>query len=162
MRNDCQCRRAGRVKMRKVKIQRFQSDDQGTLGYVSVDGRHFCKSIELPWRNNERSYSCIPDGIYKVKIRKSKKYGKIYWVLEVENRSWILIHSGNFAGDSKKGWIAHSEGCILFGKYFARHLKHKGQQMVCMSRTTVRRFMQYMRDELFELEVKTLKSQEEH
>lgn len=148
--------------MRKVKISRIQSDDQGSLGFVSVDGRHFCKSIELPWRNNERRFSCIPDGTYKVKIRKSNKYGRIYWVLDVKGRSWILIHSGNFAGDTRKGWLAHSEGCILFGKYFARHLKHKGQQMVCLSRTTVRRFMNYMGGAEFMLEILTLKQQEEH
>jgi len=104
----------------------------------------------LPWRGNRRQISCIPPGTYNVEIRLSNKYGRIYWIRNVPNRSYILIHSGNFAGDTSKGYKTHVMGCILLGKK-SGYLG--GQVAVLNSRITVRAFMEYMDYEPFELRI---------
>jgi hypothetical protein len=112
--------------MKNVYLFRTSTSDEGTEGMLATDG-FFCKTLELPWRENQRSISCIPSGIYTVKIRQSPKYGEIYWVTGVPNRSWILIHSGNWAGDRAKGFKTHVNGCILLGKQHGdlSHMKNE-------------------------------------
>lgn len=69
-------------------------------------------SLELPWRNNLRAQSCIPEGTYEVKWHLSPKFGWVYKVQNVPNRSEILIHAGN--------WPKNTSGCILLGKSFSK------------------------------------------
>ena len=133
-------------------IFRFPSTDQGTEGYLIADD-FVCRSLELPWKDNLPSKSCIPPGIYEAVIRRSSRFGRTYWVMEVEERSWILIHSLNLAGDVEKGWKSHSEGCIGLGKYMGTL---NGQLAVLLSRVTVRAFVNYMKDQPFKLEIVTL------
>ena len=135
--------------MKQVYLFRTVTIDQGTEGIIATDG-FFSKSLELPWKGNKRSISCIPSGIYTVQIRKSPKYGSVYWVTHVKNRTWILIHAGNFAGDKSKGFKTHVNGCILFGK---DHGFLGGQRAVLSSRITVRKFRSVMRDKTFQLNV---------
>ena len=89
-----------------------------TLGSMFVlDGEklvHKCKSIELPWLNNQRNVSCIPEGKYNVIKDYSNKRGNVFRLLWVRDRSGILIHVGNFVA----GYVKDSEGCILPGNYF--------------------------------------------
>jgi hypothetical protein len=66
------------------------------------------KTLELPWKDNERKVSCIPIGKYDVVKRKSPKYGNHFHVQDVPNRDMILIHSGNYISDIL--------GCILPGR----------------------------------------------
>ena len=135
--------------MKQVYLFRTTTSDQGTEGILVTEG-FFCKTLELPWRNNKRSISCIPSGKYIVKIRKSPKYGSIYWVTDVENRTWILIHSGNVAGDVSKGFRTHVNGCILLGK---KHGWLWNQRAVLISKPTLRKFRNIMKDQTFELNV---------
>jgi hypothetical protein len=128
---------------------RTLTSDQGTEGILATDG-FFCNTLELPWRNNAKGLSCIPSGEYIVKIRQSPRYGQIYWVTNVPNRSWILIHSGNYAGDKTKGFKTHVAGCILLGK---KHGILGNQRAILTSRITVRRFMKFMNNETFKLTV---------
>ena len=95
--------------MKTVYLLRTRTSDQGTEGMLITDG-FMCKTLELPWRENQRSISCIPSGEYKVVIRQSPKYGSVYWVTKVPNRSWILIHAGNWSGDTNKGFNSHTKG----------------------------------------------------
>ncbi len=134
---------------RIVHLCRLKRSDQGTRGMLFY-GDFNCQTLELPWRENFRSVSCIPAGEYDVKIRISPKYGEIYWVTEVPGRSFILIHSGNWAGDTSKGYKTHVNGCILLGKQ--RGIL-AGQWAVLNSRITVRRFMQEMNNNPFKLRV---------
>jgi|688.fasta_scaffold181865_4 hypothetical protein len=67
-------------------------------------------TLELTWAHNSRNESCIPCGWYSVKRRWSVKYGMHLQIMDVENRSMILIHHGNFYGDTN--------GCILVGTAF--------------------------------------------
>ena len=134
---------------RDVRLCRLTRSDQGTEGLL-LAGDFNCKTLELPWRDNQRQVSCIPPGEYDVEMRLSNKYGRIYWVREVPNRTYILIHSGNYAGDTTKGFKSHVMGCILLGKergYLA------GQRAVLNSRITVRAFMRDMEYQKFKLHV---------
>lgn len=135
--------------MRDVYLLRWKTSDQGTEGSLITEGFD-CKTLELPWRNNQKSISCIPPGIYNCQIRHSNKFGKTYWIKDVPNRSFILIHAGNYAGDASKGFKTDVEGCILLGKV---HGYLSNQRAVLNSRITVRAFMKYMNDEEFMLNV---------
>lgn len=142
--------------MNIVKAYRYRSSDQGTFSRwlcEEIGFDSFC--IELPWRNNESGYSCIPVGKYIVSIRKSPKYGHIFHVTDVNGRSWILIHSGNFAGDTKRGYKTHSLGCILLGQ---KPGVLNGQQAILNSKSTVHKFMRLINYETFELHIINLKA----
>jgi hypothetical protein len=132
-----------------VKLVRTSTGDQGTLGVACVNGDTFV-SLELPWRENNRSVSCIPPGIYLCTLITSKKYGEVYYVNDVPNRSGILIHAGNFAGDLHKGLRSDSKGCILLGNTQG---SLGGQQCILESRKALKRFMQVMCRKDFLLEI---------
>jgi len=136
--------------MREVQLWRMRRHDQGTEGLLVTAGFNCC-TLELPWRDNQRSISSIPSGEYNVVIRQSPKYGNIYWVTKVPNRSWILIHSGNWAGDVSKDFRTHVNGCILLGK---KHGFLAEQRAILNSRVAVRQFMNHMNYEPFKLTIR--------
>ena len=132
-----------------VNLCRMKRSDQGNRGLLFAD--YFsCHTLELPWRDNQRNISCIPSGEYSVQIRISPKYGKVYHVKEVPNRSYILIHSGNVAGDKHKGYQTNVDGCILLG---SKQGLLWGQWAVLNSRIAIRRFMAHMELESFILKI---------
>ena len=133
----------------EVNLFRIEHSDHGSLGIVSV-GEFTCYSLELPWRDNRTSMSCIPAGEYTVKIRYSQKYGWVFHVTDVKGRTYILFHSGNWAGDRTKGLHTHSEGCLLLGKYPGWL---RGQRAVLSSRPTIRAFMEYLDNSEFKLNI---------
>lgn len=143
---------------KNVTIIRTTESEHGTEGFLIVmEGDPYlskptfsCKTMELPWRNNKPQISRIPAGEYEVVIRESPKFGLTYWVRNVPNRSYILIHSGNFAGDKEKGFKTHVYGCILLGQ---KHGWLGEQRAVLNSRITVRRFMQHMGNGKFKLKI---------
>lgn len=142
--------------MKNVFLIRTLTSDQGTEGILATEG-FFCKTLELPFLENKKNISCIPSGEYIVKIRQSPKYGKIYWVTNVKNRSWILIHSGNVAGNvnkinpnTGKKFKSNVNGCILLGK---KHGWLWGQRAVLISRPTIRKFMDFMNYKTFKLHI---------
>lgn len=133
-----------------VQLLRIRRNDQGTIGILSTPYGFSCYTLELPWRYNQKNISCIPAGEYITKIRFSPKYGKVYHVQDVPNRTFILIHSGNWAGDVDKGYRTHVNGCIILG---AQRGLLDGQIAVLNSRITVRRFMSHMNDNDFTLNI---------
>lgn len=69
-----------------------------------------CVSLELPDNGNQHNTSCIPEGVYDV-IKITRPNGdKAFHVLSVPERDNILIHKGNYTGDTL--------GCILPGVSF--------------------------------------------
>lgn len=135
--------------MRDVNIFRLRRSAQGTEGLL-VTGDFNCRTLELPWKNNQKQISCIPPGEYDVEIRLSNKYGRVYWVRHVPNRTYILIHSGNYAGDKSQGFKSHVMGCILLGK---KSGFLGGQVAVLNSRVAVRAFVNEMDYEPFRLRI---------
>lgn len=135
--------------MIKVQIIRFSSSDQGTLGYFISEGFQ-ARIIELPWKDNATNISCIPAGKYQCVYRYSKKFREHYYVMNINGRTYVLIHSGNFAGDTSKGYKTHSHGCLIIGKY---HGKIDGQDAVLLSRPTLRGLVKHMNMQLFEVEI---------
>lgn len=107
-------------------------------------------TLELPWKDNTPRLSCIPTGSYSAAIRQSPKFGLTYHVKNVPGRSYILIHSGNFAGDREQGLKTNVLGCILLGK---KRGIISGQRAVLSSRSAVREFMKYMGKEDFILNI---------
>lgn len=78
----------------------------GTNGKISYQGQFICESIELPWRNNKRNISCIPEGRYLLVKRRHAKHGLQLALSIVPNREAILIHPANFALRELQGCIA--------------------------------------------------------
>ncbi|MBD8084555.1 DUF5675 family protein [Chryseobacterium caseinilyticum] len=92
---------------------------EGTNGQLFVDGDHLCFTIELPWRNNRRRVSCIPEGTYRLVKRFSKRFS---WHLMLENvrgRSLILIHPANNAVEELSGCIAPVTAIAGHGKGYS-------------------------------------------
>ncbi len=101
-----------------AKLVRSKSTDEGTSGTLTVTNGNSTitlKTLELPWKENKSQVSCIPTGTYTCKITNSPKFGKVYNVQNVKDRSNILIHAGNVAGDTSKGYKSDVLGCILVG-----------------------------------------------
>ena len=134
-----------------VILQRFQSSDEGTFG-VLLAPEFWCYTIEPPWRNNKRSRSCIPAGEYHCHWRKSRRFGWSYAIRKVPDRSSILFHSGNLAGDKNKGMMSDSDGCILPGRRKGT-LKH--QQAVLQSRDALQAFIGVMGQQDFTLKIES-------
>jgi hypothetical protein len=91
-------------------------DPEGTNGEVRCVGKTICFTIELPWLGNQRSISCIPEGRYELKKRFVQKFGLHLLLVDVPNRSWILIHPATNAKLHLKGCIAPVTTLIGPGK----------------------------------------------
>ena len=74
-----------------------------------------CDTLELKWLDNERRVSCIPEGDYDVIPHVSPKFGKCFWVQDVEGRSEILFHDKvNFVGSlNPRTGRSDILGCII-------------------------------------------------
>ena len=79
---------------------------EGTNGKLECEGQLISYTIELPWKNNERRVSCIPEGEYFIEKRYSQKFKWHLLVLGVDNRSFILFHPANNALKELNGCIA--------------------------------------------------------
>ena len=78
---------------------------EGTQGVLEWNGTIVCYTIELPWLENQRRISCIPEGEYILQKRFSPKFGWHLHLMNVPGRDLILIHPAN---DAKKELL----GCI--------------------------------------------------
>tara|TARA_R110000765_G_scaffold137973_1_gene237723 strand:- start:664 stop:1098 length:435 start_codon:yes stop_codon:yes gene_type:complete len=100
------------VKGVNLLLIRDEFTDKSTLGKLFLNGEIFCQTLELPYLDNQRSISCIPEGEYKVRLRTAKESSSRDYlhllVQDVKGRSYILVHIGNFPKDTK--------GCILVGQ----------------------------------------------
>lgn len=131
-------------------LDRVFHSDQGTFGLLRAEG-FSCWISELPWRDNRKQLSCIPEGIYTCVWHRSPKFGDCYKLLNVPNRNAILIHAGNFAGDSTLGYKTHSNGCLLPA---AKIGILDGQKAGLLSRPTTLRLYSHFQKEAFSLEIR--------
>lgn len=117
----------------KLLIERIDDDGTQTLGRMFVldknDGiKYSCNTLELTWKDNKKRISCIPEGEYEVVKRFSAKFKNHFHITDVDNRSYILIHGGNY----------HTQilGCILVGSDF-RDINKDGLLDVISSNDTL-------------------------
>ena len=142
--------------MKQVIIIRQPSTDQGTFGFLYTEG-FSCHTLELPWRDNKRGLSCIPEGEYPCVWHKSPSKGRVYHITGTEPRADILIHSANFAGDKTLGWQTHLEGCIALGyrRGVMDNKFDKPQQAILVSKPAVNAFFSIMNKEPFKLTIRS-------
>ena len=118
-----------------IYLNRYARNDQGTEGVFSVPDLSFaCFCLELPWRDNRPNVSCIPPGLYPLAW---SERNAAYQVQNVPGRSGILIHAGNFAGDSTLGYKTDVEGCILLGMHMGHIDK---QRCLTSSKIAIKKF----------------------
>jgi hypothetical protein len=121
----------------KVLLVRHLMNERETLGKMHIinDQGKIQKSVctlELPWRDNQRMISCVPEGEYPLILEWSPRFQTKLWTLtNVPNRSGIRIHVGNFT--------SQINGCILPGTHFI-DLNRDGIMDVASSRLALNRF----------------------
>ena len=97
--------------MINLLIIRDTFSKESTIGELFLNGERICDTLENSWQDNQRNISCIPEGVYKVRLRLARESASRDYlhllVQEVPNRDWILFHRGNTAKDTS--------GCILVG-----------------------------------------------
>jgi len=138
------------MELRQLTLTRTTSNDQGTRGVLTENGERIADTLELPWRGNKRRRSCIPTGNYRCTRIQSPRFGNTYEITDVKNRTHILFHAGNWAGDKKHGYRTDSSGCILLGKTEG---KLKNQRAVLSSRLAVKAFKKQMKQQDFLLTI---------
>lgn len=128
--------------MQKVEISRIYQKDC-TIGILNYSDFRCC-TLELPWLDNQKNVSCIPEGFYQCKKMASAKLGHCIAILNVVNRNFIRLHKGNYT--------SQIEGCILVGDSI-RDINHDGVLDVTNSIKTLNTLLELLPDE-FLLEIK--------
>lgn len=113
----------------KLKLERFYSTKDATLGSLSIDGQFECYTLEDEYREVKvHSETRIPAGTYQIKLQThgtmTGKYAKRFpdvhegmlWLQDVPNFTTIYIHIGNTDDDSS--------GCILVGTSYSKETMH--------------------------------------
>ena len=84
---------------------------ESTIGELFLNGERICDTLENSWQDNQRNISCIPEGVYPVRLRLPRESATRDYmhllVKDVKDRDYILFHIGNTAKDTS--------GCILVG-----------------------------------------------
>jgi len=128
--------------MTHLMLYRIADTGKQTLGFLWVFKDHKmvygCRSLELPDKGNKKNISRIPDRLYKLKKRYTAKFGEHLHVLNVPNRTWILIHAANFYHELK--------GCIAVGKKWKDIDGDREFDMVD-SRQTLAKIMSYINED---------------
>lgn len=134
-------------------MYRLLTGDEGTIGALFNGGIFVCYMGELPWRDNRPNVSRIPCGSYEVAYLKrsgSGRYRDVYHVRNVPHRTGVLIHSGNWEGDTSKGLRTHTHGCLLPGSRIGRL---NGQLAVLASKSALHKLHTAVSRQNFTLEV---------
>jgi len=111
--------------------------DYATIGMLEFNGFK-CFTLELPWQNNRSGVSCIKSGEYNVVKYVSPSNGNVLLLQDVENRTHIQIHAGNYTRNVK--------GCILVGDSI-KFLDDDGIPDVTNSKNTLARLIGRCEDE---------------
>ncbi len=130
--------------MKRILLKRISASPDITYG-VFIDGDSglpICVSLELPWKGNQTSISCIPNGTYYAKPYSSDKFSDCIAVIDVPGRSDILIHVGNYLTDTY--------GCILPGASFG---EISGELAVLSSKQSLKLLQKVVENKAFLLEL---------
>ena len=108
------------VKGVNLLLIRDTFSENSTIGELFLNGERMCDTLELPYKDNQRSISCIPSGEYKVRMRYPRESATREYlhllIKDVPNRDYILIHRGNKP--------SHSKGCVLLGMTSQQNIVH--------------------------------------
>lgn len=102
--------------MELLTLKRVSHTAEGTCGVLLFNQFPIIVTLENPWLENIRSFSCIPPGQYVCKPYSSNRFPITFQVMDVPKRSCIIFHKGNTIEDTR--------GCILTGSKFGT-LKNK-------------------------------------
>lgn len=110
-----------------------------TTGVMTVLGLNYpiWHTMEKPDLDNKPFESCIPEGEYIVKPYSSKKYPDVWEVQDVDGRTLILFHWGNWEHDVK--------GCIAVGMGAGYiHYNGKPKKAIYSSRSAIRQMKEIL------------------
>lgn len=117
-----------------AQLKRLYRGDDGIFGAFFWNNKPIAVTLELPWKDNARNISCIPQERYKCVRVNSRKFGETFQLIDVPNREGILIHWGNTIKDT--------EGCILLGT----GIGNTESISITQSRVAFERFLQITAD----------------
>lgn len=120
----------------RVELERFAYLDFATLGKILELGIY---TLEIPWRDNQRSISCIPEGLYEVRPDEEGRWTGYPELQDVPNRTEIIIHPANH--------VHELEGCIAPGLSYSIG---GGEANVWNSRSALEQLVEHVGQE-FEL-----------
>jgi Family of unknown function (DUF5675) len=90
-----------------LKLERSYTS-KGTFGLLTLPTQQVIVSVEPPWLNNRPMYSCIPEGLYQLRLDNFKHDYQNYRITNPPpGRFAIEIHRANRASELK--------GCIAPG-----------------------------------------------
>lgn len=97
----------------QLLLTRDRFTENSITGLLEVNGAFQCYILERPWsyngQTNVQDKTCIPNGIYPVRIRWSPKRGfNVPGIENVPNRTDIEMHPAN--------WPSQLEGCQAPGE----------------------------------------------
>lgn len=89
----------------KITIRRWYHKEwvEGILHYKDFR----CRTLELPWRDNQNNVSCVVPGTYEGFKRLSPSNGNVIELRDVPGRTFIQLHSGSY--------LRNTRGCLLVG-----------------------------------------------
>lgn len=91
-----------------LRLVRWGHAPHGTFGTLVLPGGWSCYTVERRWKDNLPNISCIPTGTYSLEEKRFNRGNyDTYELLDVPNRSAILIHAAN--------WSEELFGCIAPG-----------------------------------------------
>lgn len=103
-----------------MRIERVYLETETLGSWYNDDGTMVCKTMELPWLDNQSNISCIPEGFYRLKkmppgFGRNYSYFRFYnvpgrGINQFVNMSTILVHKITYVKDLK--------GCIGVGGRF--------------------------------------------
>ena len=99
-----------------------------TIGTLKL-GDFKCFALELPYMGNLVNVSCIPEGVYAGRLIVSPSLGECIEVADVDGRTYIRIHAGNYT--------RQIEGCVLVGDSI-KFLDGDGTPDITNSRNTLK------------------------
>lgn len=114
-----------------LRLVRFSSGPESTLGALFADGKFVCFSLEDEYRKVKvPGETRIPAGTYEIKLRSIGgmhfKYAARFadfhqgmlWLQDVPGFEWIYLHCGNTDADTA--------GCILVGDGIHENVTTRG------------------------------------
>ena len=139
--------------MRDVIIFRHKVTDNYSLGvcYIIMEDNtlHFVGvTMERGWQDNKSNISCVPEGVYDLRLEMSGHFKTELWELYgVPGRSECKFHVANY-------W-KQLNGCIAFGRNF-EDIDHDGDLDTKSSGTVLKEFHALMRGKTAKLTIRNI------